>query len=267
MIKSMPASSAHPIKQLEYYLRVANSLGSSNRDKLNIFWKKTKNLRVRLGIAQHNPDVVYGLNTRYGQLYFRDNFGDITNLGNIFYQEAYPIHKITKKGVILDVGANIGLAAAWFNYHNPDLEIYCFEPLEENAQLIQKNCPDANIHNVAIGSISQDVEMMVDLNSVMASTIPRTISTEVKTFRVDTLDHHLQHHIKDQIALLKIDVEGMELDVLNGGTETIRKTRMVVLETHGHERHKACLESLRNEGFEIKREKFSTNTGLILGER
>ena len=91
-------------------------LGTSTIDIWKIFWAQTKNLRVRLHLARHHPERVFSLKTRYGSLYFRDNFGDITNLANLFYHPAYPVGVLEGPGVILDVGGNIGLAAAWFAF-------------------------------------------------------------------------------------------------------------------------------------------------------
>ena len=134
------------IGRLRDYILCALSLGNTPQDKFSILWQETKNIRVRLHLEEHHPNKIYTLNTIYGPLYFRDNFGDITNLVNLFYRQVYQIQTVTSPGVIIDLGANIGLAAAWFAYHNPEHPIYCFEPLADNASLIKFNCPKAEVN-------------------------------------------------------------------------------------------------------------------------
>ena len=108
------------VRRFRDYVLCACALGSDPRSVGAILWRETKNMRVRLGVGSYNPTGVYSLRTIYGPLYFRDNFGDITNLVGIFYHQVYGRGPLDGEGAILDIGANIGLAAAWFGYHNPE---------------------------------------------------------------------------------------------------------------------------------------------------
>ena len=95
------------------YLWSSFRLGESWTGRWQLLWKQTKNLRVGLNLDSHNPGDVYSLRTNYGLLHFRDNFGDITNLANIFHRNTYKVTELAHEGVILDIGANVGLAAAY----------------------------------------------------------------------------------------------------------------------------------------------------------
>ena len=110
-----------------------------------------KNIRVRLHLAHYAPTAIYSLRTTHGPLYFRDNFGDITNVVNLFYRQVYSPPGKLLNGPILDIGANIGLAAAWFSSCVPGSAIYCFEPVAANAELIPLNCPSAQVVCAAVG--------------------------------------------------------------------------------------------------------------------
>ena len=60
-----------------------------------------------------------------------------------------------------------------------------------------------------------------------------------------------------EIDILKLDVQGAELDVLNGAKETIKKTKMIVVEQsvrspyEGGSMYYEVDNYLRNEGFEL----------------
>ena len=121
------------------------ALGETPRQKWEIFWRQTKNVRVRMGLARYHPDQIYELPTRYAKVFLRDNFGDVTNLPDLLFRNVYRLGRVAEEGVILDIGANIGLFAAWAAWMNPGRLIYCLEPLASNTRLIPLNCPAAVI--------------------------------------------------------------------------------------------------------------------------
>jgi FkbM family methyltransferase len=169
--------------------------------------------------------------------------------------------------VILDVGANIGLAAAWFSREFPGRPIHCFEPLAENARMAAVNCPAAIVNAVAIGSEPGHVELNVDRDAVMASTIPWDRAVSSRRLEVITLDDYAREKGIDRVAFLKIDTEGMELGVLDGAVETLASTYVVAMETHGRDRHDGTLDRLRAAGLRIDAEEFDGHTGMVFASR
>jgi FkbM family methyltransferase len=210
---------------------------------------------------------VYSLRTIYGSLYFRDNFGDITNLVDLFYRQTYRVQKLSQEGAILDVGANIGLAAAWFAYHNPDRTVYCFEPLATSAALIRLNCHSARVEQVAVGAQKGQVKLRVDQSGVMASRLPFRWETHEEEFDVIALDGFAQSEGLEQVALLKVDVEGMEVEILRGSQETLKRTHQVVMETHSRSLHDEAIGYLQRGGLHIDSERFGRMTGLVFASR
>lgn len=56
--------------------------------------------------------------------------------------------------VILDLGANIGVASRLFASRYPEAEIHCFEPVPDNLELLRRNVgplPKIHVHGVALG--------------------------------------------------------------------------------------------------------------------
>lgn len=249
------------------YALCSLALGPTPGDKWSIFWKQTKNVRVQLRLDTHRPEDVFSLRTIYGPLYFRDNFGDITNLVDLFHRQVYGSGRLTEDGVILDVGANIGLTAAWLAFHNSERPIYCFEPLEDNTRLIRLNCPSAKIERVAVGADRTPVRLQVDANDVMASALPRARETRGSEFESVRLDDFATERGLERVALAKIDVEGMEIEVLEGCGELLDRTSRVVMETHSPALHAEAIGRLLAAGFRIASEAFADATGIVIAAR
>lgn len=254
-------------KRLLDYALCAMALGPDASAKWAIWWWLVKNIRVRLKLASHHPETIYSLRTTVGRLHFRDNFGDITNLVKLIYEGEYVVTELAEPGVILDVGANIGLAAVWFAHYNPSRPIYCFEPLPSNAELIRLNCPRAEIQRAAVGAQPGSVKLQVDSSGVMASSIPCRWDTKEASFDVITLDGFAETRAIGPVALLKIDAEGMEVEILRGAERLLRSTARVILETHGRPRHEEATGLLRAAGFKIDADEYEGATGLVFASR
>jgi FkbM family methyltransferase len=255
------------INRLKDYVLCARALGPNPGRMAEIFWRETKNIRVRLKMGSYHPTQVYALQTVYGPLHFRDNFGDVTNLANLFYRQVYRLRALPEEGVILDVGANIGLAAAWFAFHNPGRPIHCFEPLAANAAVIRLNCPHARVVEAAVGSRRDRVRLNVDPDQVMASSIPCRWQTKEVEFDVLPLDEYVAAQAIDGVALLKIDAEGMEVEILKGAQATLPKICRVAMETHGEATHAEVLRLLGDAGFHIDAAEFEGSTGMVFASR
>jgi FkbM family methyltransferase len=251
------------MKKFFEFIGCALTLGVSPADKWQIFWRQTKNFRVRLGLGKYRPQDVYTLNTHFGRLTFRDNFGDITNLTNLLYRQVYRWKELSHSGPILDVGANIGMASVWFRHFNPDLRVICFEPLPENVAMIAKNCPQAEIVNAAVGCEVGSMSLSTDTDGVMASRVPNPHASLTKNFPVITLNGFAREKDIRQFSLLKIDAEGTEVEILQGGSSLLGNKGQVVIETHGIERHNTCLELLQQYGYRIENQQFSAETGMV----
>jgi FkbM family methyltransferase len=255
------------VRKLMNFGLTALALGRSPREKWEIFWRQTKNVRVRLGLARYHPEMIYRLPTRYGPLFLRDNFGDATNVPDLFYRNVYRPGRLVEEGVILDIGANIGLFAAWAAGHNPGKKIYCFEPLASNVRLIPMNCPSAIVSPMALGRNRARVRLGVDGHRIMASRFPTAWPTREEEFEVMPLDEFARENAIEQVAFMMIDAEGMELEILDGSRETLGKTCRVAMETHGGEVHRESIGRLRDAKLAIEVEEFSGATGIVIASR
>ncbi len=253
--------------KLSTFVRTANHLGPGLAGRARILWRLSKNIRVRAKLASYHPERVEPLATIYGNAYLRDNFGDVTNLPGLWVDNVYGVTEVDGDGCILDVGANIGLFAAWARHHNPDHEIFCFEPLHANAELVSRNCPDAKVLDYGLGRESTRIPVNVDEHGMMASHVDQPWETSESFIEVKPLDDVVGELGIGDVALLKMDTEGAEIDVLEGGKRTLERVARVVMETHSTELHQESIDRLEGAGIPVDREFFDGHTGFVFARR
>lgn len=131
--------------------------------------------------------------------------------------------------LFVDVGANIGLYTSWAGrLVGPAGEVIAAEPIPDTCALLRGIC-DANdlthveIHQVAVGDRVGAANMEV----VPGASGLSTMTTGSGGIHVDctTLDELLDGRAP---ALVKVDVEGHELEVLRGGEDMLRRAQPVV---------------------------------------
>jgi FkbM family methyltransferase len=264
-VRGVPALSS--TAKLARFARTARALGADAPGAARILWALSKNARVALGLARHDPASTYALATTLGPVHLRDNFGDVTNLPGLLVENTYRVTQLDRPGEILDVGANIGLFAKWIRAHNPGRRIHCFEPLAGNAALAQQNCPDAIVNRLGVGRAPARVQASVDRYGMMASSVGQKWELVPYEFDVIPLDDYARQQGISEVAYFKLDTEGMELDVIAGAKWVLERTHRVGMETHGDERHRASIAELRALGFTIDAEERAGAVGMVWASR
>jgi FkbM family methyltransferase len=143
---------------------------------------------------------------------------------------------------IFDIGANIGLYTEAAMEYFPNSKIYSFEPSNVAFSMLTNkfgNNSSINLINLALGSASGTTKLYSDKNgSGMASLTKRRMDHFGVKFdfaedvTVSTLDEWCRaNDIWPHI--IKLDVEGHELDVLNFGTEAIKSATVIQFEFGG----------------------------------
>ena len=135
---------------------------------------------------------------------------------------------------IVDVGAHRGQFSLLCSTIHPDAYIHAFEPLPGPAATFRRlfsSKPEVALHPIALGQRSGPAKMNVsrrsDSSSLLAITpmqarvFPGTEMIGVQTVDVSTMEECLESQMIVPPALLKIDVQGAELDVLKGAAKLI----------------------------------------------
>jgi FkbM family methyltransferase len=149
---------------------------------------------------------------------------------------------------VMDIGANIGFTVLKLATRASRGKVIGFEPDPVNFSFSSRNLAlngfdNAKVLNIGLGASEGEVRMEVtsagNRGGNRISATAAGTGDKVKIRRLDSLFPELNIASLD---LVKIDVEGYELHVLNGGEQTIRKHKPVLfvevddnhLRAHGH---------------------------------
>ena len=159
--------------------------------------------------------------------------------------------------ICVDIGANIGSTSLiWAKSINRGI-IFAVEPHPGTFSLLERNIAINNANHkiiprqIAIGATDGDMTLFVSEQGTMAMK-PANYKWKGKEITVQSmsLDSFIQTEKISSIDILKIDIEGYEVETLEGASQTLKHTKHVVLEYHSAELRKRCIEILVQNGFE-----------------
>jgi FkbM family methyltransferase len=143
-----------------------------------------------------------------------------------------------KRPVILDGGANIGLAAIHFAREFPNAVVVAVEPEESNFALLQRNIePYSNIIPVKAALLDRETKVAIanpDVES-WAFRITESDDSGSKEFgNVDarTVDSICSCVSNGELLIAKIDIEGAEHSLFTSGTDWVSRTGVMIVELH-----------------------------------
>lgn len=229
----------------------------------------------------HHPDP--------SQLYFQ--------VAEIAGEQTYLRHgvKVGEGDVVLDVGANVGVAAAFFAAQCGARVVHCFEPVHPVCQLLRvnlKQLPACVVHEQGLSSAPGRMPITYYAGAAAMSglyadpsrdrALVRTVllnygrseqqaeqelagrhEPQTLTCELRTLSSFLHEAGLARVDLLKIDVERAELDVLGGiDPSDWSKIEQVVIEVHDEDgRGAAIARKLGAYGFRVAAEQESAMRG------
>jgi len=154
--------------------------------------------------------------------------------------------------IILDVGANDGRSIKRFKKIFPKSEIHSFEPLisqKITLRNIQENFSDIVINNFALGNKKEKGKLIINTKDDTSSFLKLDLNSEwvkkrsqeykvnkedfmrsVQEVEIETLDNYLENNNIEYISILKIDVQGFEEEVLEGGKSSLKNNLFEFIE-------------------------------------
>lgn len=193
------------------------------------------------------------------------------------------INQLVAKGkTILDIGAHCGLVSIPLAIYGYD--IIAFEPVKSNIDCLIKGIEDNKIENIkistcAVSDKTEDTKIYVpkseDCSSLKLSALEvlKDKSFVVENIKSITIDDYVQNEKIDakKIGAIKIDVQGLEMNVIKGMINTLQDVDDVlfIIEwDYSHSGGKSLDEIIdilkRLSIIELKREDILLSTGLKL---
>lgn len=164
---------------------------------------------------------------------------------NVYDLQNYSGSWIQDLGIktVLDIGANTGQSARLFRFLFPDAMIYSFEPLPDCYRRLNESMKGDRRFlgcNYALGDYDGTVSFNRSEMTQASSVLPQAqshklafpeadnvVSIAVKMRKLDGIGGAL---LIEENLLVKVDVQGFEDKVIDGGINTVRKAKIVIME-------------------------------------
>jgi FkbM family methyltransferase len=228
-------------------------------------------IRLKDKYQDENESSIYI--SRFRQFIIQEIFKYPSIINNGYLHIERSIHLIKTRNLeglkIIDIGAAAGETCLRFSQSLPEAEIIGFEPIRKTFKRLEdntKNFANIKVFNIALGK-EKGVSSINIMDRITSSSIyPSQANSnfdgnqyfnilETEPINIESLDHF--GYRDKSIALIKIDVQGFELEVLKGALNTLLNTHFILVELQNHEiyigapRYYEIDAFLREVGFEL----------------
>lgn len=165
-------------------------------------------------------------------------------------------------GVVLDIGANIGIMTVPLARRAHRGTVHAFEPIPENVSVLRRvvaseRLSNVEIHPIALGDEDGHLQMvmpeqehvrMQGLSHVATDDDEPGVRYEVAVRRLDDIEALADLNI----SAIKVDVENFEAQVFRGGAQLLKRCRPVVYtELWANDVREECFELFGQLGYSV----------------
>ena len=216
----------------------------TNRKKKQWELLKFNNKPIKLNLSVNHKAKIFAAGD-IARVLYTNQLG--VKLGRGFESEeiSYFEKNIKDGDIVIDAGANIGLYSIIASkLVGKSGEVHSFEPALETFNILEKNILINNLSNVKINkmglgdkegkfvlSIPNDVPygFADSYRFVDLTTNEVTDSKKSEIINIQTIDNYCAVNKVSHVDFIKIDVEGLQYQVLIGAKKTLENNRVIIL--------------------------------------
>lgn len=187
-------------------------------------------------------------------------FPDQGNLESIVLKvlggQEYPTLRLPgwEPETIIDVGANVGATALFFSLAYPQARIRCWEPSPSTAEYLKANTawlPNVEVETIGLFDSEEELRLYMGTVQCAQASVARSVETREDVYEtIRLVPARRAIGTIEGPAILKIDTEGCEVQVLRNLGDSIDAFDVVYLEYHS-ERDRRALDALLGERFSL----------------
>ncbi len=210
------------------------------QQRIRILWRVMPLFdALRLTLAENKPgEARIYLRPIKREVVIRRKTTDLSCLEKVFIADEYRSPFQLAPQVIVDAGANVGMATLFFARQYPYARIVAIEPEPLNFEMLKKNCEgmsNVTLLKSALWSDSCNVRIANPSAEAWAFSVTDQTSEAdgLATVSTITIADILRRMNTDHIDLLKLDIEGSELQLFSKGADKwLGRVRHIVVELH-----------------------------------
>ncbi len=199
-------------------------------------------------------------------IFLRPGTSDASMFRQVFLDEEYRMPFVVRPTLIVDGGANVGLATRYFRRIYPQARVVAVEPEASNVALLRKNTAhDAQVRVVHAALWPHPTRLIIQNPDESKSTfqVGEAPPGALQDVGAVTIAQILDEAAPDEIVLLKLDVEGAEKEIFTDSTSWLERVAVIAVELH--DRFKpGCSEALFAALESCRFEKYQRGENIIL---
>lgn len=169
-------------------------------------------------------------------------FWYIHGLNEIFLDRTYQFNTDKKNPLILDCGANIGLSVIFFKRLYPKARIIAFEADKDIVLTLE-----SNLHNFGFDDVEILPKAVWTANTVLSFKSDGAVGGQISTdtdgvVKIDAI--RLKDYLSDEVDFLKIDIEGVEYEILMDCAEKLCNVKNIFIEYHSFLKNEQKLDEI-----------------------
>jgi FkbM family methyltransferase len=155
--------------------------------------------------------------------------------------ESYGLDQLDMAGgVVFDVGAHVGVVSCYLGKRYPGITIHAFEPVPANVRRLERNLlangiTNVQVHPVALTGDGRDIGLVSDLAQNSGASSAYVAGAPAHQVPSITLGAALAAYAPDGLALLKLDCEGAEHEILTADPALMARVRALCGEFHDND--------------------------------
>lgn len=166
-------------------------------------------------------------------LYARPRTSDLAAFHAIFGRHQQAVDLGFTPETIVDLGANVGYAAVDLALRYPDASVVAVEPEPSNVEVLRRNIGSLNI--VVVQAAVWPRRALLELEEAEIGHVGfrvHEVSSSRRAVQTVTMPMLMEQTGFDVVDLLKIDIEGAELELLTQEAEWLEGVRAIAIEFH-----------------------------------